>query len=51
MLFPPLQGAGALALDDVQAAGKNKYRAVNILSLNGETKGELRLSFFSVLEG
>ncbi|MFC6759574.1 hypothetical protein ACFQFQ_08895 [Sulfitobacter porphyrae] len=24
----------------------NKYRAVNILSLNGETRGELRLSFF-----
>ena len=32
--------ARARALDDVQAAGKNKHRAVNKLSLNGETTGE-----------
>jgi hypothetical protein len=37
--------------NDVQATGKNKHRAVNKLSLNGETKGELRLSFFYVAKG
>lgn len=38
-------GAGALASDDVQAAGK-KYRAVNKLSLNGETPTEPSGSVF-----
>jgi len=33
---PPLHGADAFAPNDAQAAGR-KYRAVNILSLSGET--------------
>lgn len=46
--YPTLHGAGALALVDVQAAGKNKHRAVNKLSLNGETREHLGAPFLFV---
>lgn len=43
--FPLSHGTGALVPGDVQAAGK-KHRAVNEMSLDGETDRGLRPPFF-----